>query len=132
MADDAQQLQQLEKEVQDTHAQVLNAIDTVTKNPWIRRYRNLVGDPAVQQNYRKLSTHPQQNVFLVWELAWLVAVLIIRFWRGSKRRGFLGYVFLQFWTFGLFLFGTFFLVPRLVFGPDYSQLVYSVIAALQK
>jgi hypothetical protein len=99
--------------------------------PWMQKYLKVLSDPNVERDFLALLSHPQRVSFLFWELSWLVFILIVKIWRTMKAKKILSILFVQVWTYSLLFIGLFFLIPRLVFGTAYADLIHSVLSALK-
>ena len=113
-------------------AQKLEFAKKYLENPYVQKYMRAFADPAIQKDVTAIMNHPQRLAVLGWEAGWIVVMFIFKAWRLGKAKGLVNTIYTQLWTFALFTFGISFLIPRLVLGEVYAQLVRDMIQVLQR
>ena len=108
-------------------AEKLQYAQKLLDNPVTRKYIRVLSDPKVQQDIHVLINNPERTAFLAWEFAWIIVMFLFKAWRLTKSKRLISIIFTQLWTLCLFLGGVFYLVPRAVFGDDFTRLAHDLI-----
>lgn len=103
----------------------------IYKSPYFQKYFHAVTDPKVQDALFKLIEHPNRKQWIYFELGWILFIFIAKAWLMTSTKGFVKLVFMQLWTFALFLAGVVWIVPVLVFGDAYKNFIDVFWAAIQ-
>ena len=104
--------------------------------PAVQSYLKIFSNPVFSKGVDQVLKSPRRMELLYAELGFIVFMIIFRAWRFSKCTHWTGKLWTSIWTFGFFWVGSGVLVPWLVLGEAYTQLMSGtailVIEALKK
>jgi hypothetical protein len=97
----------------------LEHVNRITSAPWIQAYVGALSGPRAQEMAEMAGRASVRWKLLGALVAWFLAMVILRAWRRSRARGWIGALWVSAWTFALFALGALLGIPWLVLGPQY-------------
>jgi hypothetical protein len=109
----------------------IEALQKLVDQPGIRKTVQVVQNPEFLQDLAAFATHPKRAELGYAELAWVLAILMLRSWRLAKTSNWLVHFWISFSNFVLFWIGAVGLLPYIVIGPAYTKLITDAIRLYQ-
>jgi hypothetical protein len=105
----------------------IEALQKLADQPGVRKTVQVVQNPEFLQDLAAFATHPKRNELGYAELAWVLAILMLRSWRLAKTSNWFVHFWISFSNFVLFWVGAVGLLPYIVIGPAYTKLITDAI-----
>jgi hypothetical protein len=109
----------------------IQRVQALLSNPSVQKYLKVFTNPEVQNQFEALVNSPEKMTFVYFEIGWIVLILLLKIRLTMQSKNFLLIVFTQLWTSALFIVGSSYLVPRVVFGSLYLNFFNTVVAVLK-
>jgi len=105
-------------------------MESVWNHPAAQFSVTLVRDPAFRGAISEINQKFQKNMVLGYEITWVILIWTLRAWRLSKAGTWLTRLWVQAWVSMVFWWGTFFLIPWLLWGKAYQTVLATVVRAI--
>ena len=102
-------------------------INHLLSQPAIQAYMRFFNSPAFSKGYEQVVHSPNRMMLLYSELGLFVLLLILRAWRYSKCVHWAAKLWVRIWTLGLFWICAIVVVPWVVLGDPYYQVLVGAI-----
>lgn len=95
---------------------------------------SFLSSPALTDKLHEIINHPQRNIVLYSQLAFLFVFLVFRSWRKSKgfAFGWIGLLWFKLWTLLLYVTITFFVIPEVILGKPYLEFTKQIYHFLMR
>ncbi len=98
-------------------------------HPAFQAYLKLLTDSSFLDTLKALTQHPNRLNLVYAEIAWFFLLMLFRSWRFGKAKGFLGRLWIRFYTFGLGTGVGSLLIPYLLLGDGFKRVITQVAEA---
>lgn len=101
-------------------------------NPAFKKFMNQLSSPQMSSAAIKLTQHPNLKYLGYWELGWFIFFIFFRAWRSSKltQGNWIKSIWMKVWTSILYFSVSSFIIPFLVLGEPYQEVLTLFIHAL--
>ena len=112
----------------DSAEQLEKLLSSSNAQKWIA----VISDSRLRASAEALANSPRRMTLIYAEIGWFIVLLVFRAWRFSKVVKWYRRLWVSAYSLGLYWLGSAYLLPWLVFGEDYRQLVFGLIRILRR
>ena len=107
----------------------INKLQALMANPWVQRYMKLYQDPKFMAARDRLMKNENRMNLLYAEFGLMFLIFMLRTWRSTKVKGFMGALWLRMWTFLVFAMMSVIVLPSYLLGDSYAECVNMIFKA---